>query len=81
MKAFAFANRDSRGGALLMVGESIRDAEAELEERSGWRPLMGTTATPDEIAECDAQFLTVGERARSSEEVAEALPGGESVAE
>ncbi|UBH06453.1 hypothetical protein K8P10_001964 [Leucobacter sp. Psy1] len=73
MKAFVFANPDARGGAILMVGESIREAESELEERSGWRPLMGTAASPEHIAECDAQHLTVGERSTLSEIAAEGL--------
>lgn len=62
MKAFVFAESNARGGALIMVGDSIREAEVELENRSRWRPTMGTSATTRQVAECDSRYLTAEER-------------------
>lgn len=62
MQAYAFRRKqDALGGAFVMVGEDIREAILELENRSGFRAIMGGPVKPDEIENCDTRWLTAQE--------------------
>lgn len=71
MHAYAFAKKGAEGGAFIMTGESIREALAKLEERSGMRFIMGTPASPKDIENCDKRHIHPTEL-RALSEAAEA---------
>lgn len=73
MRVYAFWNKNARGGAFLAVGETIREALQKLDKRTGRRSIMGISARPNELEECDQHFLTPDERAFVEQQRAEAL--------